>query len=335
MKNVYFIYNLLIFLCIFSFIHAQTKNGFTSSFVQQPWQNNLQDDSLVSKSLSDIIINEVMFNHPENGAEYVELYNRTAAWVDCSGFICTTRKGDGSLNTGVKLPAQTLMPPYSYLAITTDVEAVKNHHACPDEAVLIELKLSALNNESASIILCNADKTIIYDEFQYHSKMHHVLIKNVKGVALERINPDGATQDADNWHSAANTHHYGTPGFENSQYRAMEFDSAEAENFDFFYLENEVFTPDNDGVDDVCLIHYEFPESGYMFSATILSAKGGKIYTLAEQVLAASKGRLVWDGRTAQGRIANIGIYVLLIEIIYPEKGFRKLKKLPIVLSSQ
>ena len=166
----------------------------------------------------DIIINEVMFNHPEGGAEYVELYNRSSYRIDCSGLVFTTRKTDGTLNTGVKIPPNTVMPPNSYLALTTDAEAVRNFHDCPDEAVLLTVKLNTLNNESACLVLTNANKSVIYDEFQYHADMHHVLIKNPKGVALERIYPNRDTQDKDNWHSAA-AHIITEPRFQNSQYR--------------------------------------------------------------------------------------------------------------------
>ena len=44
-------------------------------------------------------------------------------------------------------------------------------------------------------------------------------VKNKKGVALERIDPDAATQDAANWTSASETVGYGTPGYQNSQYK--------------------------------------------------------------------------------------------------------------------
>ncbi|HOS46474.1 MAG: lamin tail domain-containing protein [Paludibacter sp.] len=281
----------------------------------------------------DIIINEVMFNHPEGGAEYVELYNRSSYRIDCSGLVFTTRKTDGTLNTGVKIPPNTIMPPNSYLALTTDAEAVRNFHDCPNEAVLLTVKLSTLNNESACLVLTNANKNVIYDEFQYHADMHHVLIKNPKGVALERIYPNRDTQDKDNWHSAAASHHYGTPGFQNSQYREElipDLGSAQ-----YFYLENEIFTPDNDGNDDLCALHYTFPERGYVFTVHVLSATGVKVFTPAEQYLAGTEGILTWDGRNQQGNISDIGIYVFYIEVIHPQKGKRKILRLPVVLSSR
>lgn len=311
---------------------SNVLNNYPIENVQDMAVKISYDDAHETVEFSDLIISEVMFNHPEEGAEYVEFYNRSEKLLDCSGLVFTTRKADGSLNTGVKFPVKTYMPPASYLAVTADVEAVRTYHQCPDDAVLIELKLSALNNTSAHLVLTNSTKDLIYDEFQYHDNMHHVLIKNTKGVALERIYVDRPTQDENNWHSAAAVHQYGSPGFQNSQYRD-EYQVIIRED-EFFYLENECFTPDNDGLNDVCVIHYEFPEAGYVFSAQILSPIGEKVYMLAEQHLAENCGILIWDGRNCQGRIANIGIYILYVQLIHPDKAIRKTLKYPIVLSA-
>lgn len=56
------------------------------------------------------------------------------------------------------------------------------------------------------------------DEIRYSSKWHAPSVKNEKGIALERINPDRDTQDEMNWTSASATAGYGTPGYRNSQY---------------------------------------------------------------------------------------------------------------------
>jgi hypothetical protein len=67
----------------------------------------------------------------------------------------------------------------------------------------------------------------------------------------------------------------------------------------------------------------------------VLSAAGIKVFTLAEQYLAGTEGILTWDGRNQQGNISDIGIYVFYIEVIHPQKGKRKILRLPVVLSSR
>ncbi len=50
--------------------------------------------------VGDLIFNEVMFENPLNSLEYLEIYNSSNKLLDVSGLVFTTRKTDGSLNTG-------------------------------------------------------------------------------------------------------------------------------------------------------------------------------------------------------------------------------------------
>ncbi|MEI8271356.1 MAG: lamin tail domain-containing protein [Paludibacter sp.] len=280
----------------------------------------------------DLIFNEVMFENPDSSAEYIEIYNRSDKLIDVSGLVFTTRKTDGTFNTGNKILLQTKLLPGSYLALTSDAEKVRTYHHCPSESNIISTDCSTLNNESSTLVLCNAGKDTIYDELTYNANWHHVLVKNPKGVALERINPALPTQDKNSWHSAASEVNYGTPGYKNSQYREIE---VLAKDPKFVWTDPEAFSPDNDGVDDVCLIHYHTDANGYVANAIIFNAVGVKVYQLAANVLLANDGFLTWDGKTDAGKNANVGVYVLYFEMFNPQTGSRKQQKLPIVVSSR
>ncbi|MDD4427278.1 MAG: gliding motility-associated C-terminal domain-containing protein, partial [Paludibacter sp.] len=117
------------------------------------------------------------------------------------------------------------------------------------------------------------------------------------------------------------------------QYRDLNPQSQDKEKH--FYLESQIFSPDNDGDNDVCVLRYEVPMAGYLVNITVLSATGEKVFALAEQYIAGKNGYFMWDGRNSTGRISNIGIYVFYIEIFHPESGERKQIKLPVVLSSR
>jgi len=285
-----------------------------------------------SIEVGDLVFNEVMFENPENSLEYLEIYNQSDKVLDVSGLVFTTRKTDGSLNAGNIIPEQTLILPQGFLALCSDAEMVKNYHACPAESNILTTAWSALNNESATLVLTNQLKDTIYDELTYSNKWHHILIKNPKGVALERMNPQLPTQSAETWHSASSEVNYGTPGYKNSQYRDV---SSEELTNKIVWVEPESFSPDNDGVDDVCLIHYKTESFGYVANAIILNAVGVKVFQLASNILLSSEGVLSWDGRTSAGKNANVGIYVLYFEMFNAESGIRKQKKLPIVVSSR
>ena len=285
-----------------------------------------------AKAEGDLRINEVMFENPLNSLEYLEIYNNSEKVIDVSGLVFTTRKTDGTLNTGNKIPAQTWMLPRGYLALCENADSVRNYHHCPLEANILTTGWSSLNNESATIVLTDATKDTIYDELTYNTKWHHVLVKNPKGVALERINPELPTQDAASWHSAASEVNYGTPGYLNSQYRDILSDNLKKKTV---WLEPEAFSPDNDGIDDVCFVKYKTDADGYVANAIILNAVGVKVYHLATNILLSSEGFLSWDGRTDAGRITNTGVYVLYFEMFNPKTGARKQLKLPVVVSSR
>ena len=286
------------------------------------------------KAVGDLILNEVMFENPLNSLEYVELYNKSDKLLDISNLVVTTRKTDGTLNTGSKVPQKTLMLPHAYLALCANADSVRNYHHCPAEANILTVTGSwyPLNNESSTLVLASAAKDTIYDEVNYNVKWHNAFVKHPKGVALERINPSLPTQNAASWHSAASEVNYGTPGYQNSQYRDISVSEVDQK---IFRTDPEAFSPDNDGVNDVCFIRYKTDTTGYVANVLILNQVGMKVYQLASSILLSSEGFLTWDGRTDKGKIANSGIYVLYVEMFNPQTGAKKIIKLPIVVSTR
>ena len=280
----------------------------------------------------DIIFNEVMFHQPDNSYEYIEFYNRSNKLIDCSGWIFATRKPDGTLNTGQKVPSGTLMAPASYLCVTAQPDSLRNYHQSPDTARLIKTGWSALNNETATLVLTNAMRDTIFDEFQYFADMHHVLIKNTKGVALERIDPYDASVELRNWHSASSTSGFGTPGYRNSQHREP---GIVTDTNKFFTTEKAWFSPDNDGLDDVFIVKYEFPENGYSLQFQVMNASGERVFATGMSEIAGTSGKWVWDGSTMKRNAAAPGIYIVAIEWHQLSVGKRGISKLPFVLASQ
>ncbi len=284
------------------------------------------------KVIGDLVINEIMFESPLNSKEYIEIYNRSDKMLDVSGMVLATRKTDGTLNTGIKIPVKSYLLPDSYLALCEDANLVRSYHNCPAVGYLLTAEWSPLNNETASVVLANSLKDTVYDEVKYDVKWHHALVKNPKGVALERINPDLPSQEATSWHSAATEVNYGTPGYKNSQYR----DLNELPKPDkIVWLEPEAFSPDNDGVDDVCLIRYKTESNGFVANVLILNAVGEKVFQLATNQLLQAEGFLTWDGRNQKGVNANAGVYVIYFEMFNSQTGVRRTVKLPIVVSSR
>jgi len=280
----------------------------------------------------DIVWNELMFNAPESGQEYVEIVNVSEKLINLSKIAFASRKTDGSLNTAVSILTENYIAPNEVIAFALSPDSVLNyHHPTTDAHVIATKNWYNLNNESATIVLCNLAKDTIYDEISYDSRWHHLLISDKKGVALERINPNRPTQDVTNWHSAASEVNFGTPGYENSQYRAMGDVIPEK----VVWFESEIFSPDNDGTNDVCMVRYSTEYSGFIANVAVFNPMGLKIAELAQNALLSADGLLTWDGKTLRGTNVETGIYVLYFEMFHATTGQKKNFKLPLVVSAR
>jgi len=276
----------------------------------------------------ELCFNELMFHAPDSAAEYIELYNRSEKRLDLSNRSIAVRRTDGSLSTVAVFPAATTLHEGQYIAFTPDTARVRRHHRLPSNAALMQVKWSSLNNDEALLVLMDADKLTVLDSVQYSSGWHHVLINDPKGVALEKMHPDLPSPDANGWHSAASSGNFGTPGMQNSQFRVPGENKGE-----LIALEQDWFSPDNDGLNDRCIIRYSMPQPGYLLRITIFTPDGAIWLEPQLPELLSTEGVVYWDGQNRQGRISIPGIYVLLAELYHPELGLTKRHKMPVLLS--
>lgn len=299
-----------------------------------PLENTQKQTGIVEKTaIGDVVLNELLFEPAENIPEYFEIYNRSPKILDLTKLYFGTRKTDGTLNTLNYFPNTLLLLPHQYLAVTTNSEAVRSFYSVPDTALIANVeKWSALNNQNGTLVLANQVGDTIFDEVSYSVKWHHPLVKITKGVSLEKINPALPSNDSKSWHSAASEVHYGTPGYKNSQFLDLSTDNKTKK---WVWIEPEAFTPDNDGINDLCTIHYQTDTNGYSANVIIFNAVGVKIKQLASNVLLSTEGFLTWDGSTDRGKNVNPGIYVLYFEMMNAETGVKKTEKLPIAVSAR
>lgn len=313
-------------------IYTLSVTGLTDLSANELAQKSITTGIPEPIEMGDLVFNEIMFENPENSVEYLEIYNKSSKVLSISELLFTTRKTDGTLNSGNKIPEQFFIAPKSYLAICSDADSLRKYFSLPSSIKIIKMPWATLNNQSAIIVLCNGDKDTIYDELNYNTEWHHILVKNPKGIALEKINPFLETQSQKSWHSAGSEVNFGTPGYQNSQYREIENIESDEK---LVWVDPEAFSPDMDGVDDVCFIRYKTNTNGFVANVIILNSVGEKILRLASNILLSSEGYITWDGRTEKGAIANAGIYVLYFEAFNPLNGQKIIKKLPIVLTTR
>lgn len=256
----------------------------------------------------DIIINELLPEPFIDGSEYIELYNRSKQELSLKDVCISTRKSDGSLNTRYPLEAypQTLQAG-DYLLLTKSIEGVENFYSLPASLNWLECKLPVLSNTGSTVVLYREEGEIIIDEVSYSPKWHAPTVKNKKGVALERKDPDKDSQNADNWTSAASSAGFGTPGLENSQYLngGTETDSEE--------IDDPIYQPTG-----TFQIPYRLNQSGYMARGWIFDLSGRKVALIADNTSLGTQGYLEWNGKGRDGSPVNTGIYIIYLELWHP-----------------
>ena len=256
----------------------------------------------------DIIINELLPEPFVDGSEYIELYNRSEQELSLKDVCISTRKTDGSLNTRYPLEAypQTLQAG-DYLLLTKSIEGVENFYSLPASLNWLECKLPVLSNTGSTVVLYREEGEIIIDEVSYSPKWHAPTVKNKKGVALERKDPDKDSQNADNWTSAASSADFGTPGLENSQYLNGETETDSEEIDDPIYQPTGSFQ-----------IPYRLNQSGYMARGWIFDLSGRKVALIADNTSLGTQGYLEWNGKGLDGSPVNTGIYIIYLELWHP-----------------
>ena len=276
----------------------------------------------------DVVINEILFNPVNGGYSYVELYNRSQKAIQTNDLQLSMRNANGNLSTPVALTNEPfLLLPSQYLVVSRNIESVMQQYGATNRSAFLKMSgMPSLTRESGRVVLLNKSLRVI-DEVHYNSKQHSDFLNSGSGVSLERIHPDRKSLDSGNWHTAAQTEGFGTPGRQNSQYLAsIENRSSELS------LSPDIFSPDNDGIDDVLHINYRFDTPSLMGEVIIFDSAGRKIKHLARQQLLSAEGTIVWDGSDDRGRKAITGIYIIYFQV-YNSNGVQKIFKIPCVLA--
>ncbi|MFM7683812.1 MAG: hypothetical protein ACKO7P_13890, partial [Bacteroidota bacterium] len=202
--------------------------------------------------------------------------------------------------------------PHDYIVLGKDSNFVKANYPASVAGKFLYAELPSYNNDSGSVyLLFNSE---IVDKVSYLDAWHFDLLDNTDGVSLERIDPNGESTSSFNWHSAAEDIGFGTPGRVNSQFLSAVSNGT-------ITLTNDVFSPDNDGFEDVLQISYEMNESGLLGKASIFDDRGRPVRKLFGNELLGSKGTFSWDGVTDNQVKASIGVYVILFEAFSTNGG--------------
>lgn len=277
--------------------------------------------------LDDVVINEILFNPKPDAFDYVEIYNRSNKILDASKLYIANRNTSGVLASIKKLSETPFyIFPDGYIVVTEDASSLKHEYMVQKpENLLVLSSLPSLPDDKGIVVIANSQGNVV-DEVSYSEKWHFALINNNEGVALERIDPNDSSQKQSNWHSAASTAGYGTPTYKNSQYKQTNSANAVIE------VSPKVFSPDNDGHDDITTISCEVTEPGYVANITIFDANGRLVRYFIKNALLGLKGSWNWDGLNENGQKLPVGTYIIYAEI-FNLQGKKKQFKNTVVLA--
>ena len=93
-----------------------------------------------------------------------------------------------------------------------------------------------------------------------------------------------------------------------------------------------LFSPDNDGMDDLLFIRYHMKEPGYVASIHLFDREGKPVRTLVEKALLGTEGTWSWDGLDYAGHALSAGTYIIFIET-FNLRGQRHAIKKAVVLT--
>ena len=272
----------------------------------------------------DIVINEILPDPYTGGERFIEIYNRSDKIMDLKNLVILN-PADSSDPVSISNDG-FLFFPGDFLALTSDPGNIILHYRVPflDRIWKME-RMPGMNDESGTLVIARKNDLTEIDRIDYSKEMQFPLLTSFQGVSLERINPSGSSLSKGNWHSAAESSGFATPGYRNSEVVPEGIDGHEIQ------LIPEIFSPDNDGKDDILFINFHLDRPGFMANIAIYDDRGRVVRNLVRNEMVAPETGFSWDGITDQNRKAPIGIYIVKIDFFNPDGTVKAFKKVAVV----
>lgn len=255
----------------------------------------------------DVVINEVLYDPAGSGSDLVELYNRSNKVLSLAGWKLANET-DGVIGSALTITsAAVLLLPGEYIAVCEYAGNIATQYPLGHSDRYLEADMPSYNNGEGVVVLQDPLGDTL-DRFAYDDDLHFLLLNSTDGVSLERVDPDRPTADRTNWQSAAETVGYATPGYRNSQYADSPAANGE------LTIAPAIFSPDNDGYQDILTMSYRLDQPGFTGTMTIFDVAGREVVQLMNNELLGTSGSVSWNGIMEGGALARMGPYVVVFE---------------------
>jgi hypothetical protein len=275
--------------------------------------NNIKLLSISVESIyTPIVINEVMFKPVSGFSEWIELFNKGNSSIILKNWMVAD-----SRDTVIITNENWEIGPMDYCVICKDSTIFQQYSLSKDKVITIS-SFPTLNNDFDDLKIFSSSIRLI-DRLTYTDDW--MRRETEQGTSLERINPHVSSSLAENW--AASVDYSGaTPGRQNSIFVENKKDNSTISVYP------NPFSPDSDGFEDYTIIAFKLQTNIGYISAEIYDIIGRLIRHLATNLPVGQNGELIWDGKDDNGRVARIGIYIILFRIFDSNQNvYRELKK--------
>ena len=254
-------------------------------------------------------INEVMFNPRSGGTDHIELLNAGPGIIDASKLFLANRNASNILSNLKRCREEPfLIFPGDHPTFTADRFATMRDYFVKRPSLLIGMaSLPSYPDDAGTVVVVDESGREL-DEFSYKDTYHFPLLSIREGVSLERIDPKSPSNDPSNWHSASTDAGYGTPTGRNSQFASGDTVLGN------IHVTPNVFSPDQDGFNDILIVEYRFPSQGYSCSVILFDQGGRPVRYLARNALCGNTGQFKWNGLDERDKRLAAGVYYVVAE---------------------
>lgn len=278
----------------------------------------------------ELVINELLFDPPPEGADYIEFYHSGKKAIDLKDLVISQRSESGVFSNSYPLITWShFLYPGQWIVFSEKPEWVRSHYPMNDSARILKIaQLPSLPDDKGWVALRHQAQNLI-DEFRYDKDMHYGLLNNSEGVSLERISPKSPSDNAFNWTSAAASVGFGTPGMANS---ANAVDANRSTN-SLMVLYPEYISPNNDGKNDLLSIRFALNKPNWQVSLKLYDITGRFIRKIVEQYTLGLESEIFYNGTDEQNIPLHSGHYVLLAELLNTDGETKRVKRVLTVVN--
>ncbi len=269
---------------------------------------------------NDILVSEILFHPRTGGVDFVELYNASDKYLSIKHWALATKIDEEIKEKGIISNETVILAPGDYLAITENKTTLLADYPRADQVRVLESKaFPSLLADGGTLLLMDENDQIM-QEVAFSPDWHHPLLKEPRGVSLERISWNYEENNPQYWQSAAANAGYATPGLPNSQWQNLQ------ETVHQLQVDPPIFYPDQSGLQDYTHIRYQSAGSGNMVNLKVFDTQGSMVKQLAQNKSLSEEGFFIWDGTDDSKKRVNIGYYIIWMEVFKPDGSVNILK---------